>query len=118
MDYVKGCLKMIEKTRYINDLLDVYETLLTKKQQEVMIYYFKEDFSLKEIAEYFRISRAAVQDHIKRSEEILENYERLLKMVAKAKFRLGIYEKMKVIASSEVQEMIVMLEKAEKEDNV
>ena len=42
---------MIEKTEEMNALLDAYEMLLTDKQREIMSLYYKEDFSLSEIAE-------------------------------------------------------------------
>ena len=44
--------------------------LLTDKQREIMSLYYKEDFSLSEIAEELSVSRAAVNDHIKRSTHV------------------------------------------------
>ena len=60
----------IEKTQHMNQLLDMYQELLTKKQNEILHMYYEEDFSLAEIAESFAISRAAVSDHLKRSENM------------------------------------------------
>ena len=42
----------------INLLLDMYETLLTDKQQLIMQLHYREDLSLAEISEELSISRA------------------------------------------------------------
>ncbi|EUJ26993.1 DNA-binding protein [Listeria grayi FSL F6-1183] len=48
-----------------------------------MSLYYLEDFSLGEIADEYEVSRQAVYDNIKRTEESLENYEQKLGMLAK-----------------------------------
>lgn len=73
----------IEKNNRINNLLDIYKELLTKKQQEVMEMYFWYDLSLSEIAEDTNTSRSAVFDLIKRATKILENYENKLHFLEK-----------------------------------
>ncbi len=40
--------------------------------------YYRDDFSLGEIAENYEVSRQAVYDNIKRTEKILEEYEQKL----------------------------------------
>ena len=40
-----------------------------------MIFYYDEDLSLNEIGEYFKISRQAVSENLRRSVQQLENYE-------------------------------------------
>ena len=104
---------MIEQTQEMNDLLDAYECLLTEKQQEIMALYFKEDFSLSEISEELDISRAAVSDHIKRSEKILLDYEKKLHLVKNYESRRVIYDKIKGIGTGEVQSLIEELENLE-----
>lgn len=59
-------------------LYDFYGKLLTPKQQEVVRLYYEEDLSLGEIAEELKITRQAVYDILKRSEQALEKYERKL----------------------------------------
>ena len=68
----------IEKTNRMNALFEFYSTLLTEKQMNYMELYYADDFSLGEIAEEFQLSRQAVYDNIKRTEKILEDYERKL----------------------------------------
>lgn len=68
----------IEKTNRMNALFEFYSTLLTEKQMNYMELYYADDFSLGEIAEEFQVSRQAVYDNIKRTEKILEDYERKL----------------------------------------
>ncbi|CAH1214281.1 MULTISPECIES: putative DNA-binding protein [Paenibacillus] len=73
----------LDKTNRINLLFAFYEPLLTEKQQTFLKYYFHDDFSLGEIAAEFEISRQAVYEHIKRAEQVLENYESKLGLLEK-----------------------------------
>ncbi|HLR70164.1 MAG TPA: putative DNA-binding protein [Pseudogracilibacillus sp.] len=74
---------MLEKTTRINMLYDFYGQLLTNKQKEYMELYYREDYSLGEIANEIDVSRQAVYDTIKRTEQLLETYERKLKLYEK-----------------------------------
>ncbi|MCU6707074.1 putative DNA-binding protein [Paenibacillus sp. J5C_2022] len=65
----------LAKTTRMNLLLDFYDSLLTEKQRTILTYYYRDDFSLGEIALEFDISRQAVYDNIKRAEGALEGYE-------------------------------------------
>lgn len=104
---------MIEQTEEMNALLDAYETLLTDKQKEIMSLYFKEDFSLSEISETLHISRAAVNDHVKRSEKILLDYEKKLHLVKNYETRRQIYDKIKKVGNDNVLSLIEELERIE-----
>lgn len=104
---------MIEQTEEMNALLDAYECLLTEKQKEIMSLYFKEDFSLSEISETLTISRAAVNDHIKRSEKILQEYEKNLHLVQNYRTRAEIYDKIKLIGNEKIQLLVEQLENME-----
>lgn len=68
----------LAKNEEINDLLEFYSPLLTSKQQEYMQLYYGDDYSLGEIAENFGVSRQAVYDNIRRTEQILREYEEKL----------------------------------------
>lgn len=56
-------------------LLEIYGSMLTDKQRNVMELYYWEDFSLGEISQSAGITRQAVRDSIKRSEQILNEFE-------------------------------------------
>ena len=59
----------------INECMDIYGPLLTKRQQEIMTLYYAEDLSYAEISEELSISRSAVMDTIHRAISLLEKYE-------------------------------------------
>ena len=101
---------MIDETKAMNALLDAYEELLTPKQRDIMNQYYKEDFSLSEIAENAGISRAAISDHIHRSTKILQNYEKKLHLVQNYEARSRIYDKIKTVGNDEIKQLVEQLE--------
>lgn len=64
-------------------LADIYGTLLTDKQFETLCLYLHDDCSLSEISEKMSITRQAAHDIIKRSLNLLENYEENLMIYSK-----------------------------------
>lgn len=60
-------------------LLDCYGDLLTEHQRSIMELYYCEDLSLAEIGQPLGITRQAVRSLIKRTEEILLNFEEKLR---------------------------------------
>ncbi len=64
-------------------LLEMYGCMLTDRQRELMEFYYWEDMSLGEAAEYLGITRQAVRDGIKRGEQTLSLYEQKLAMAEK-----------------------------------
>ncbi|MWV43584.1 putative DNA-binding protein [Paenibacillus sp. HJL G12] len=94
----------LEKTNRINLLFDFYELLLTEKQQTFLKYYFHDDFSLGEIAAEFEISRQAVYEHIKRAEQVLEQYEEKLGLLKKHDQRTRRLEKLRELVNSSAME--------------
>ncbi|MGK0551812.1 putative DNA-binding protein [Enterococcus faecalis] len=77
----------MEKTNRMNALFEFYATLLTEKQMNYMELYYADDFSLGEIAEEYEVSRQAVYDNIKRTEKILEEYEKKLHLYSDYRVR-------------------------------
>lgn len=61
-------------------LLDCYSELLTERQRDIAELYFNEDLSLTEIAETRGITRQAVRDSIRHSEQTLLETEGKLGM--------------------------------------
>ncbi|MGF7185145.1 hypothetical protein GGQ84_001231 [Desulfitispora alkaliphila] len=73
----------IQKVNRLNVLFDFYGELLTEKQKDIFALYYHQDWSMGEIAEYYKISRPAVHDLLKRVERQLQQYEEKLKLVDK-----------------------------------
>ena len=80
----------IDRIVYVNELLDLYGNLLTEKQREVMFYYFSDNLSFGEIGLELGISRQAVSDTVKKSEQLLYFYEDSLKIYEKQNHILNI----------------------------
>lgn len=99
--------KLLEKTTRINYLFDFYQALLTPKQRNYMEMYYLEDYSLGEISELFHVSRQAVYDNIKRTEAMLETYEKKLLLYNKFDQRTLLIEQMeKTVTDESVLEII------------
>lgn len=62
----------------INRLLDCYEKLLTPAQLHIMDLYYREDWSLQEIAAKLKVTRTSVHTTIKRVNQSLVDYEKKL----------------------------------------
>ena len=71
----------IEKLKFVL-LCDFYGNLLTEKQQQFLKLHYEEDLSFGEIAERFGVTRQAVYDSIKSSENSLERYEKALGLLS------------------------------------
>lgn len=85
----------IEKTNRMNALFEFYSTLLTEKQMNYIELYYGDDLSLGEIAEEYEVSRQAVYDNIKRTEKLLETYEKKLHLYSNFIVREEIIEEIK-----------------------
>lgn len=73
----------LEKNLRISRLFDEYCEVLSENQKRVMTQYYFEDKTLTEIAENLLISRQAVLDAIKKSEEKLFEFEQKFGLVEK-----------------------------------
>jgi uncharacterized protein len=65
-------------------LYERYGALLTVHQREVLDLYLRSDWSLAEIAQHVRTSRAAVHDIVRRSTLALLDYEKRLGLLAES----------------------------------
>ncbi len=74
---------MFEKNLQLAELIDVYATLLSERQQRVLDLYYNQDLSLGEIAQDVGISRQGVRDSIKKAEKELSFFESKLHLVAR-----------------------------------
>ncbi len=64
-------------------LFDIYESLLTDKQQRLCDMYYNQDYSLGEIADIEHTSRQAVRDGISKARGKLLHFEQCLKISGK-----------------------------------
>ena len=85
---------------YLTILFDYYEKLLDEKDRECFKAYYFDNLSLGEIAELVDISRNAVHNRLKKTEEKLKYYEEVV----------GLYRKeqkiMSLIADEKLKEKI------------
>ncbi|HEH1113541.1 putative DNA-binding protein [Staphylococcus aureus] len=103
------------KTLRMNYLFDFYQSLLTNKQRNYLELFYLEDYSLSEIADTFNVSRQAVYDNIRRSGDLVEDYEKKLELYQKFEQRREIYDEMKQHLSNpeQIQRYIQQLEDLE-----
>ncbi|HCX3111954.1 putative DNA-binding protein [Staphylococcus aureus] len=103
------------KTLRMNYLFDFYQSLLTNKQRNYLELFYLEDYSLSEIADTFNVSRQAVYDNIRRTGDLVEDYEKKLELYQKFEQRREIYDEMKRHLSNpeQIQRYIQQLEDLE-----
>ncbi|HAR4780106.1 TPA: putative DNA-binding protein [Staphylococcus aureus] len=103
------------KTLRMNYLFDFYQSLLTNKQRNYLELFYLEDYSLSEIADTFNVSRQAVYDNIRRTGDLVEDYEKILELYQKFEQRREIYDEMKQHLSNpeQIQRYIQQLEDLE-----
>ena len=101
----------------MNYLYDFYQSLLTEKQQKYIELYYLEDFQFSEIAEEMNVTRQAVYDNLKRSRDMLEQYEETLGMYKNFNKRLDLYAKLKKQLGGNITEDVKqIIDKLEKLD--
>ncbi|SUK15104.1 signal recognition particle associated protein [Staphylococcus agnetis] len=83
------------KTIRMNYLFDFYQSLLTEKQRNYLRLFYLEDYALSEIAETFDVSRQAVYDNIRRTGDLVEDYEEKLGLYRRFTRRQELYQLMK-----------------------
>nr|WP_263313520.1 putative DNA-binding protein [Mammaliicoccus sp. Marseille-Q6498] len=103
------------KTMRMNYLFDFYQGLLTDKQRNYLELYYLQDYALSEIAETYHVSRQAVYDNIKRTDELLEEYETKLQLFKKFKERQSIIDELKGLSehNQDIKQAINRLEMLE-----
>lgn len=83
-----------------------------------MALYYLEDNSLGEIAEEYNISRQAVYDNIKRTEQMLEQYEEKLLLFQKFQERQQLINQLKetLLTNPSKEDLLTFIESLEKLD--
>jgi len=82
----------LEKNVKISMLLDLYGSLLTDKQFNLLNDYYNNDYTLSEIAENEGITRQAVRDNLIKGENNLLEYDGKLKMLKKKENERSVIE--------------------------
>lgn len=73
----------LTKTIRYNSLLHIYSSLLSETQREILLDYYGYNLSISEIAINRQVSRAAVEDAIKKGTRKLDLYEKNLECLKK-----------------------------------
>lgn len=103
----------LEELERINQLLLCYGELLTSSQKKMMEDYYVYNLSLSEISENHQISRAAVNDCLKKSLQKCEEYEKklgLMKKNAVLKKKIIEWQEKQVDAASILADLERMIE--------
>ena len=72
---VKKMNENLEEIIYLNNLFDLYQSLLTPAQSEIFNEYYNDNLSLSEISEIHNISRSAASYSLKLVRTKLEKFE-------------------------------------------
>lgn len=104
----------------ISILCQIYGKLLTEKQYNALNDYYNNDMSLSEIGINYNISRQAVSDLIKKGEEKLFEYEKVLKIMEKTQenektLQLVFSQLSEIAEISSERKVIEILNKVQKE---
>lgn len=107
----------MEKNVEISVLCQLYGKVLTEKQYEVLNDYYNNDLSLSEIAENNNITRQAVRDIVKKSENKLYELEEKIGYMKKNIEGEEIINKIQ-LQLSEIENINDVLSNKEKQKNV
>ena len=69
-------MNKVQKINEYIELYDLYKNVLTESQREVFEAYYFEDLTLQEIAEDRDVSKNAVHDSLKKTEQTLVDLEK------------------------------------------
>lgn len=106
MDKIKNIIE-------INELFNLYSSLLTNTQKDILEDYYLGNLSIGEIADIREVSRAAVEDAIKKGKDKLYKLEEKLNLLEKSKNQRKTLIKIKELnKNSEITELIEELERS------
>jgi len=104
-------MDQVSKFIRMNKLIELYGSLLSSTQKEMLTSYYSYNLSLSEIAIEKSISRAAVDDAIKKGSKKLEELETSLKLLEKQSVILEEIEKIKKSSDPTVVESAKKIER-------
>ena len=89
-------------------LYDFYAGMLTERQREAYEMRYLQDMSLAETADELNISRQAVNDLVKRTLAVLEEFEEKLGFIKEHERRDNIIQKIKALPSSDGEILLLL----------
>ena len=73
----------IQQNLRLSLLIDFYGSLLTEKQRDTLVSFLDKNISLSELAQMQSTTRQAINDIVKRTINLLEDYESKLHLLTK-----------------------------------
>lgn len=99
----------IDKREKYNLLFEFYANLFTEKQQQIFADYYRNDFSLTEIAENQNVSKQAISDQIIKMTKSLDEFESKLQLLSNDNQRQNLYNQLKKIDNPQVNDIVSKL---------
>lgn len=96
----------MENRIYLMDLFDIYGSLLTEKQQEYFEEYYFNNLTLSELSENYEVSRTAIHNCIKETEQKLQHYESKLQIYKKRKELTEVLEELPQEQKDKIKQII------------
>ncbi len=106
----------MDEILHLTLLYDFYGELLTQKQKQAFELHYQYDLSLSEIGTELSISRQAVRDQLKRTENILLGYEEKLGLVKRFQEQKKAVQKMREIMEDMETDSLTPQRKKQMED--
>ena len=101
----------LSKALRYNNLLLIYQTLLTDTQKDILSDYYFFDLSISEISENRNVSRAAIEDAIKKGQLKLDKFENELHIFEKNNDIKLIINKLKESSNDEQNKLLEDMER-------
>lgn len=70
----------MDNREYITSLYEIYKELLNEKERNYFEYYYFEDYSMQEIADLYKVSKAYASKYLNKINDKIVNYEKILKI--------------------------------------
>ena len=70
----------MDNREYITSLYEIDKELLNEKERNYFEYYYFEDYSMQEIADLYKVSKAYASKYLNKINDKIINYEKILKI--------------------------------------
>ena len=96
----------MDNREYITSLYEIYKELLNEKERNYFEYYYFEDYSMQEIADLYKVSKAYASKYLNKINDKIINYEKILKINDR---NSKIIDLLKNVNDSELKSKIIVL---------